>query len=209
MRKTLPVIALVAVSLSLTGCQTNKTATAAAIGAATGAIIGKSTGNHKGKRAWIGAAVGALAGAAVGQYMDNQEKAFRDELAGTGIEVMRDGNQIRLIMPSNITFATNQSTISPGFDQSLDAVARVMQHYDKTFLSIEGNTDSTGDAMYNMTLSEKRAQSVKNYLMRQGVMGDRMKVTGYGDTQPIASNDTAAGRAQNRRVEINIIPNQA
>jgi outer membrane protein OmpA-like peptidoglycan-associated protein len=208
MRRSLPIIVLVSASLALTGCTANKAVTGAAIGAATGAILGKSTGNHKGKRAWIGAAIGALAGAAVGQYMNNQEEAFRQELAGSGIDIVREGDKIRLIMPSNITFANNQSSISPNFLPILDAVARVMNKYDKTFLAIDGYTDSTGDASYNFTLSEKRAESVKGYLMREGVMGQRMHVTGYGATQPIASNDTAAGRAENRRVEITIIPNQ-
>ncbi len=209
MRKSLPIVALVAASLALTGCTANKAVSGAAIGAATGAIIGKSTANHDSKRAWIGAAVGALAGAAVGQYMNNQEEAFRQELAGSGIDIQREGDDIKLIMPSNITFANNQSSLSPNFLPILDAVARVMNKYDKTFLAIDGYTDSTGDASYNFTLSEKRAESVKGYLMRQGVMGARMHVTGYGATQPIASNSTAAGRAENRRVEITIIPNQA
>lgn len=208
MRKSIPVVTLVAASLFLGGCASS-TGTGAAIGAATGAILGKSTGNHKDKRIFIGAAIGALAGAAVGQYMDQQEAAFRDELAGSGIEVIREGDNIRLVMPSNITFATNQSNISPSFDNTLDAVARVMNKYNKTFLSIDGHTDSTGDAAYNLSLSKLRAESVRNFLQRQGVNGQRMYVTGFGETQPIASNSTAAGRAKNRRVEIQIVPNQA
>ncbi|MBV7296624.1 OmpA family protein [Enterovibrio paralichthyis] len=208
MRKSIPVVTLIAASLVLGGCASN-TGTGAAIGAATGAVLGKSTGNHKDKRIFIGAAIGALAGAAVGQYMDQQEAAFREELAGSGIQVVREGDNIRLVMPSNITFATNQSNISPSFDSTLDAVARVMNKYDKTFLSIDGHTDSTGDAAYNMSLSEKRAESVRNFLLRQGVNGQRMYVTGFGETQPIASNDSSAGRAANRRVEIQIVPNQA
>ncbi|WP_231590849.1 OmpA family protein [Grimontia sp. AD028] len=150
-----------------------------------------------------------MAGAAVGQYMDQQEAAFREELSGSGIEVVREGDNIRLVMPSNITFGTNQSGITPGFYQSLDAVARVMNEYDKTFLSIEGHTDSTGDAAYNITLSEKRAESVKGYLLRSAVNAQRLYVTGYGETQPIASNETSSGRAKNRRVEVQIVPNQA
>lgn len=207
MRKSIPVVAVLAASLVLGGCA-SKTLSGAAIGAAAGAVAGKSTGNHKNKRALIGAAIGALAGAAVGQYMDQQEQMFRQELQGSGIDIEREGNNIRLIMPSNITFASNQSAISPSFDTSLDAVSRVMNKYDKTFLTIEGHTDSSGDAGYNMSLSEKRAVSVRNYLQRQGVNGQRLQVTGFGETQPIASNDTPAGRAQNRRVEINIVPNQ-
>ncbi|WP_233264385.1 glycine zipper domain-containing protein [Grimontia hollisae] len=112
MRKSIPVVTLVTASLMLGGCATN-TGKGAAIGAATGAILGKATGNHKDKRIFIGAAIGALAGAAVGQYMDRQEAAFREELAGSGIEVVREGDNIRLVMPSNITFGTNQSGISP------------------------------------------------------------------------------------------------
>lgn len=209
MRKStsVPVITLIALSLTLSGCASN-TGGAAAIGAAAGAILGKSTGNHKSKRLYIGAAIGALAGAAVGRYMDQQEAAFRDELAGSGIEVVREGNNLRLIMPSNITFASSQSAISPSFDDTLNAVAKVMNKYNKTFLNIEGHSDSTGDPSYNMLLSEKRAESVKSYLQQQSVNADRLFVNGFGDTQPIASNSTSQGRAQNRRVEIQIVPNQ-
>ncbi len=208
MRKALPIIAFVASSLALGGCASN-TGSAAAIGAAAGAIAGKSTGNHKTKRAFIGAAIGGLAGAAIGRYMDQQEAQFKQELQGSGIDIEREGNNIRLIMPSNVTFGSNQSNISSSFDPALSAVARVMNKYDKTFLTIEGHTDSSGDDAYNMTLSEKRAQSVRNFLQRQGVNGQRLEVTGYGETQPIASNDTSSARSQNRRVEINIVPNQA
>ena len=179
----------------------------AAIGAAAGGVIGKSTSNHKNKRAFIGAAIGALAGAAVGNYMDKQEEAFRDELAGSGVEVVREGDNLRLVMPSNITFATDQSYISSGFNDTLNAIAQVMNKYEKTYLDIEGFTDSTGKESYNMNLSRERAQSVKNYLVNQQIMPARISTTGYGEARPIASNDTANGRAQNRRVEIQIVPN--
>ena len=210
MRKStsLPVISLLAVSLALSGCASNSGA-GAAVGAVAGAIIGKSTGNNKKKRLFIGAAVGALAGSAIGRYMDNQEAAFRNDLADSGIDVVREGNNIRLVMPSNVTFASAQSAISPSFNSTLDAIARVMKKYDKTFLAIEGHSDSTGDKSFNMTLSEKRAESVKTYLLFQGVQKDRVDVSGYGDTQPVASNATSQGRAKNRRVEIQIIPNEA
>ncbi|MGL5292059.1 MAG: OmpA family protein [Vibrionaceae bacterium] len=208
MKKSLPVVAIVCASLTVTGCAT-KAGTAAVIGAAAGAVAGKSTGNHKGKRAFIGAAIGALAGAAVGQYMDQQEAQFRQELEGSGIDVIREGDNIRLIMPSNITFSSNQSSISPSLHTTLGAIARVMNKYEKTFLSIEGHTDSSGDDAYNMTLSEKRAESVKSYLQRQGVNAQRLYVAGYGETQPKADNNTSEGRAQNRRVEIEIVPNQS
>lgn len=208
MNKSLPIVALVCASVALVGCE-NKTLSAAAIGAATGAVLGKSTGNHKDKRLWIGAAIGALAGAAVGGYMDRQEAMLKEELAGSGVEVIRDGDNIQLVLPSNITFSSNQSVISTSFDPSLDAIAKVMKEYDKTRISIDGFTDSTGDAAYNVKLSEKRADSVKSYLQTQGVDAPRMIVNGFGSSQPIASNDTSEGRSKNRRVEIHIIPNQA
>lgn len=191
----------------LTGCETTNTGKGAAIGAATGAVLGKATGDHDDKRIFIGAAIGALAGAAVGDYMDKQEEAFRDELAGSGVEVVREGDNIRLVMPSNITFATDQSYISSGFHSTLDAIAQVMNKYEKTYLSVEGHTDSTGKDSYNMTLSQQRAQSVKDYLVNHQIMSARISTRSYGETRPVASNDTANGRALNRRVEIQIVPN--
>ena len=170
-------------------------------------MLGKATGNHKDKRIFIGAAIGALAGAAVGDYMDKQEEAFRDELAGSGVEVVREGDNLRLVMPSNITFATDQSYISTGFNDTLNAIAKVMNKYEKTYLSVEGHTDSTGQDSYNMNLSRERAQSVKAYLANQDIMAARISTSGFGETRPIATNDTANGRAQNRRVEIQIVPN--
>ncbi|WP_372859004.1 OmpA family protein, partial [Pseudoalteromonas sp.] len=111
------------------------------------------------------------------------------------------------VMPSNITFATDQSYISSGFHDTLNAIASVMNKYEKTYLSVEGHTDSTGKDSYNMTLSEQRAQSVKNYLVNQQIMAARVSTSGYGESRPIATNDSANGRAQNRRVEIQIVPN--
>ncbi len=191
----------------LTGCETTNTGKGAAIGAATGAVLGKATGDHDDKRIFIGAAIGALAGAAVGDYMDKQEQAFRDELAGSGVEVVREGDNIRLVMPSNITFATDQSYISSGFHSTLDAIADVMNKYEKTYLSVEGHTDSTGRDSYNMTLSMQRAQSVKDYLVNQQIISARISTQGYGETRPVASNESANGRALNRRVEVQIMPN--
>ncbi|WP_404342123.1 OmpA family protein [Pseudoalteromonas mariniglutinosa] len=194
-------------TILVTGCETTNTGTGAAIGAATGAVLGKATGDHDDKRIFIGAAIGALAGAAVGDYMDKQEAAFRDELAGSGVEVVREGDNLRLVMPANITFATDQSYISSGFHNTLNAIAKVMNKYEKTYLSVAGHTDSTGKDSYNMTLSKQRAQSVKNYLVNQQILAARISTHGYGETQPIASNNSANGRAQNRRVEIQIVPN--
>ena len=205
MMLTKSLLSVTVVAVLLSGCEMNNTGKGAAIGAAAGGILGKATGNHKDKRIFIGAAIGALAGAAVGDYMDKQEAAFRDELAGSGVEVVREGNNLRLVMPSNITFATDQSYISSGFHDTLNAIASVMNKYEKTYLSVEGHTDSTGKDSYNMT--EQRAQSVKNYLVNQQIMAARVSTSGFGESRPIATNDTANGRAQNRRVEIQIVPN--
>ena len=195
--------------LILSGCASTNAEKGAAIGAVTGAILGKSTSNHKDKRLVYGAAIGAIAGAAIGSYMDQQEQAFRDELAGSGVEVIREGDNLRLVMPSNITFATDQSYISSGFHGTLDAIAKVMNKYEKTYLSIEGHTDSTGKTEYNQALSEQRALSVKNYLLNQQILAARIATMGLGESRPIASNQSASGRALNRRVEIQIVPNKA
>ena len=191
------------------GCAKTNAEKGAMIGSVTGAVIGKSTSNHKNKRAVIGAAVGAIAGAAIGDYMDRQEAEMREQLSGSGVEVVREGDNLRLVMPSNITFATNQATITPKFHDTLNTIANVLNHYDKTYLSIEGHTDSSGSESYNQTLSERRARSVQQYLVNQSIMSERLSVTGYGEMRPVASNETAAGKAKNRRVEVQIVPNQA
>jgi outer membrane protein OmpA-like peptidoglycan-associated protein len=206
---TKSLLSVTVVAVLLSGCEMNNTGKGAAIGAAAGGILGKATGNHKDKRIFIGAAIGALAGAAVGDYMDKQEQEFRDELSGSGIEVVREGDNLRLIMPANITFATGQAYITSGFYSTLDDIARVLNKYEKTLLSIEGHTDSQGGAEFNQNLSEQRAGSVKQYLTNQDIMASRLQTVGYGETRAVADNTTANGRALNRRVEIQIIPNQA
>ncbi|OKY25238.1 MULTISPECIES: OmpA family protein [Thalassotalea] len=200
---------LVSLSIIMSGCASTNTEKGAAIGAVAGAVLGKSTSNHKDKRLVWGAAIGAIAGAAIGNYMDKQEEEFREELSGSGIDVVREGDNIRLVMPSNITFATDQSYISSGFHNTLNDIAKVLNKYEKTLLSIEGHTDSTGASQYNQELSLKRASSVKNYLVQKNIIASRLKVTGYGETMPIANNNSASNRALNRRVEIQIIPNKA
>lgn len=193
----------------MTGCATTNKEKGAAIGAVAGAILGKSTSNHKNKRAVWGAAIGALAGTAIGGYMDKQEQEFREELSGSGIDVVREGDNLRLIMPSNITFASGQSYITSGFHNTLDAIVRVLAKYEKTLLSIEGHTDSVGSAESNQKLSEERAASVEAYLVNQNILESRLKISGYGERRAISSNDNEQGRALNRRVEIQIIPNKA
>ncbi|BBN80160.1 porin [Pseudoalteromonas sp. A25] len=193
----------------VSGCEMTNTGKGASIGAATGAVLGKATGNHKDKRIFIGAAIGAIAGAAIGDYMDKQEAAFKKELAGSGVEVIREGDNMRLVMPSNITFASGQANISVDFYRTLDGITKVMNKYEKTFLNIVGHTDSTGSAQLNQQLSEQRANSVKNYLLGQQVLAARLHTQGMGESAPVASNTTEQGRAKNRRVEIQIVPNKA
>ncbi len=188
----------------------NNTGTGAIAGALGGAVLGYLTNTSDGeqgrKNALIGAGVGALAGAAVGQYMDRQQQAMEEQLSGTGVGVVRQGDNLVLRMPSDVTFATNQSNIEPQFDAVLQDVAAVLQQYDRSTVDIIGHTDSTGGDAINQPLSERRALSVANALIRNGVMPERLYIEGRSSSQPVASNDTAQGRAQNRRVEILIRP---
>ena len=193
--------------------QSSKAARNAAIGAAGGAIVGAVIGNNTGggdatKGAIIGAVTGGATGGAVGIYQDRQEARLRQELASTGVSVRRDGDNITLIMPGNITFASDQSAIRSDFFATLNSVAKVIIEFDETTVLVQGHTDSTGSDSYNDQLSVQRAVSVGNYLASQGVAPVRIDARGYGERQPIASNDTAAGREQNRRVEIQLVPTQ-
>ena len=208
MKVWIPVV--VASAVVLAGCQTPMTNTqkGAAIGAVAGALIGKGTGDHDKSRYVWGAAVGALAGSAIGNYMDRQEQQFREELSGSGVEVIRDGDNIRLQLPGNITFASDSANISQNFYPVLEDVAAVLNKYNKTTMMIEGHTDSTGSAEHNQQLSLNRANAVRNYLVGYGVDSRRVTTQGFGESMPVASNDTAQGRQQNRRVELRIIPNQ-
>ena len=181
----------------------SKTAWGTGIGAAAGAGIGALIGGKKG--ALIGAGVGAVGGAATGGYMDIQARKLRQELLNTGVQVAQQGDQIYLIMPGNITFGTNDATIQSGFKPVLNSVAKVIKEYNKTMVQVNGYTDSTGSNATNMALSERRANAVSNYLRLQGVSGNRIITEGFGPANPIASNATAAGREQNRRVEIVLI----
>lgn len=196
-------------SLALVGCENmSNTQKGATIGAVTGALLGKGTGDHdKSRYAW-GAAVGALAGGAIGSYMDKQEEEFRKELADSGIKVIREGDNIRLQLPSNVTFATGSATISQSFNPVLDDVARVLKKYEKTTMLIQGHTDSTGAAEYNQQLSLNRANAVRNHLVGSNVDSRRVTTEGYGESQPVADNDTKNGRQLNRRVELRILPNK-
>jgi outer membrane protein OmpA-like peptidoglycan-associated protein len=182
------------------------TAMGASLGAAAGAGIGLLAGGDDRRNALIGAGIGALAGGAIGSYMDQQEAELRAQLAGTGVSVTRVGDQIVLNMPSNVTFATDQDAVQPSFFPTLNAVALVLNKFNRTFVDINGHTDSTGSVQYNMDLSQRRASSVAQYLSAQGVDSRRFAVNGFGPSQPVASNDTESGRALNRRVEIYLTP---
>lgn len=185
----------------------NRTATYGGLGALAGAAAGALIGHDdRGKGALIGAALGGAAGAGYGYYADKQEAQLRQQMEGTGVEVQRQGDNITLIMPGNITFATNSADIASNFYTPLNNLAVTFKQYDRNSIEIVGHTDSKGSHAYNMTLSERRAQSVANYLLAQGVNAARVTTRGVGPDQPVASNDTEAGRAQNRRVEINLRP---
>jgi len=181
----------------------SKTAWGTGIGAAVGAGLGAIVGGEKG--ALIGAGIGGAAGAATGGYMDIQERKLREKLAGTGVQVARDGDNIRLIMPNSITFDTNNDVMKTTANAALDSVAIVANEYNKTKLQIVGHTDSSGNDKINIPLSQRRAMTVANYLAMRGVAANRLHAIGVGASQPIASNATAEGKAQNRRVEIILI----
>lgn len=218
MRKLVAVA--IAAALVLAGCQTQdpytgeqKTshATRGAIfgalgGAAIGALTNTSSGKQAARNAMIGAGVGALVGAGVGHYMDESEARLRERLRGAGVKVRRQGNNIVLEMASDITFPVNGDQVNPQFYNTLAAVGEVLTEFNRTTIEVSGHTDSTGDDRYNRDLSQRRANSVAYILSQNGVMPQRMYVVGYGEQHPIASNGTTAGKARNRRVEIQIIP---
>ncbi|MEL7153855.1 MAG: OmpA family protein [Pseudomonadota bacterium] len=191
--------------------QVSNTAGGATLGAITGAVAGlliakDKSGEDKRNAALIGAGVGGLVGAGVGNYMDQQEQELRAQLQATGVSVSRSGDQIILNLPSNVTFASDQDQLNPGFFPVLDSVAIVLNKYPKTLLDIDGHTDNTGSAEYNQALSERRAVSVAQYLNGRAVDPRRLLVVGFGETRPVADNATDIGRATNRRVEVRISP---
>jgi len=217
MRTKTALLIAIAASISLAGCAamedfaTNpdkeKTRTGTGYGAAAGAVVGLLTaGNNPFKSAMIGAAAGALVGGAAGNYMDKQEAKLRQQMAGTGVDVVRKGDNITLDMPGNLTFGFDSADVNATFYPVLNKVAQTLREYDKTVIEVAGHTDSTGADSYNQTLSERRASNVAAYLSGQGVPAARMVTVGAGEAHPVASNDTEEGRAQNRRVEITIVP---
>jgi outer membrane protein OmpA-like peptidoglycan-associated protein len=210
---------VIAAALTAAGCQTtdpytgeqkvNNASKGAGIGALAGAVLGAATGDNskeRRERALIGAGVGALTGAGVGAYMDRQEAKLRAQLQGTGVSVTRNGDNLTLNMPGNVTFKTASADLNASFFKVLDSVALVLKEFDKTTIDVEGHTDSDGSDQYNQQLSLNRANSVGTYLQSQGVNGQRIVAFGAGEARPIASNSTPEGKQQNRRVELRLQP---
>lgn len=217
---TTGIVAALAGTMLLTSCATytgqtndpndpNHTRTGALIGAGIGAVAGLLSGGdavERRQRALVGAGVGGLAGGGIGAYQDRQEAALRRGLEGSGVQVVRQGDNITLNMPGNITFAFDSSNLQSQFYPVLDNVAGTLNQYNQTVIEVAGHTDNVGTDAYNQALSQKRANAVAAYLSGKGVVQQRMIIVGAGETHPIASNDTDGGRAQNRRVEITIVP---
>lgn len=205
-----PVIAAVSASFVLASCtaveQNPRTAAGAGVGALGGAAVGTLFKGDDRRNALIGAGIGMLAGAAVGQYLDQQQRELEQGLAGSGAQVTRQGDALVVNLPASVTFDTDSAQIKPGSYMALDEVAGTLQRYPQSYVDVVGHTDSTGSDQYNQQLSERRAQSVANYLRTRGVTPARIAAYGMGETQPVATNATADGRQANRRVEIRIIP---
>ena len=220
--RALVISTLVGAGLVLSGCQTmsgqgndiggvsyDKAALGTLIGAAAGYGVSKGINNGSSSQNNRAIAIGAILGGASGLYLDNKEKKLREQMAGTGVDVNRnpDGS-VQLIMPGSITFDTNKSNIKPNFYGTLNKVAQTLAEDNKSAILVTGYTDNTGNDSINIPLSQARAQSVKNYLASQGVSSSRIDAQGLGSSNPIASNATAAGKEQNRRVEISIYAKQ-
>jgi len=215
---TIPLIA----SLALTSCATfdpytgdkevSNTAKGAGIGAGIAAVAAYLANKNeddvgkRNRRILKAATGGAAIGGGIGYYMDTQEAKLRKQLRDSGVSVEREGDNINLIMPGNITFSSGNANIDQSFLSVLDSVVLVLKEFDKTLIVVAGHTDSTGSDALNQSLSERRAQSVSTYLKTTGVIAERLEVVGFGETQPVASNKTKAGKELNRRVEITLLP---
>ena len=221
MKKHTILLTSLCLTLGVSGCttinpysgeeQTSNAVKGGAIGAATGALVGvlSSSKKDRGKGALIGAASGAAIGGGVGYYMDVQEAKLRQKMKGTGVSVTRNGDQIILNMPNNVTFDSNASQLKPAGANTLSGVAMVLKEYEDTRVHIIGHTDSSGSRELNMRLSEQRAESVGTALITMGVDASRLNMSGVGPDQPVASNSTAAGKAQNRRVTLTLSPTKS
>ena len=210
-KKSIAALALSA-ALVLTGCGLSNTAKGTGIGAGAGALIGAGVGRVLGNTAIgaaIGGVVGGTAGALIGKKMDKQKKELEEQVKNAKIESVNDGQAIRVTFDSGMLFATNSSTLTTTSQTSLRNFAANLKVNDQTDLLIIGHTDNTGSDRINDPLSLNRASSVRSFLAGQGVSSDRMRVEGKGSREPVADNSTAAGRKENRRVEVYILPNKA
>ena len=213
-------IAAAVAATMLAGCATytgqtndpndpNRTRNGALIGASIGAVAGLLSGKdatERRQRAMVGAGIGGLAGAGIGAYQDRQEAELRRQTAGTGVDVQRDGDVIKLNLPDGVTFDFNKTEVKPQFYPELNNIASTIKEYNQTIVEINGHTDNVGSLAANQKVSEGRAQAVGNYLAGQGVQSVRMEMHGYNYQYPVADNTSEAGRAKNRRVEIRLIP---
>ena len=220
MKKRITTLAIASL-ITLSGCttfdaytgeeKTSNTTKGAGIGAGSALLLSyianrNVNSKERKKRMLRDAGIGAIVGGGVGYYMDTQEAKLRKQLRGSGVSVQRDGNNINLIMPSNITFASNGRNLNSGFYDVLNSVALVIQEYNKTTVVVSGHTDSVGSDAYNQTLSEGRAKSVADFLASKKVNPARLEVVGFGEKHPIADNKTEQGRSLNRRVEVTLLP---
>lgn len=216
-KRVITIATIVCVTLAISGCTTNpysgeKEVGNSAIGAGIGTLVGAGVGvlssskKDRGKGALIGAASGAALGGGIGYYMDVQEAKLREKMRGTGVSVTRNGDNIVLNMPNNVTFDSSSATLKPAGANTLSGVAMVLKEYPKTAVNVAGYTDSTGGAELNQKLSQQRADSVASSLIVQGVAANRLRTIGMGPANPVASNSTTEGKAQNRRVEITLSP---
>ena len=208
-------------AILLSGCETfdpytgeekvSNTAKGAGIGAGIGAVLAyvankDESSKERKKRMLQAAGIGAIAGGGVGYYMDTQEAKLRKQLRGTGVSVERAGDNINLIMPGNITFVSNGHDLNADFYEIMDSVILVLQEFEKTVIVVAGHTDSVGSNEYNQALSQRRANSVAQYLLSKDVAGARIETVGFGEDAPVADNTIAEGRSLNRRVELSLLP---
>lgn len=211
-KKTINIFLTAAIIFSLVsaiGCNSSKTVKGGAIGAGVGGIIGGAIGHHYGNTAAgaiIGAAVGGTAGALIGNYMDRQAEEMKKDLNGAKIE--RIGEGIKITFPSGILFATNSSTLQQSAKSDILRLSKILNKYKDTNVLIEGHTDSDGTDEYNQKLSERRASAVADFASSNGVDPSRLETHGYGESQPVAPNDTPADKQKNRRVEIAVYANE-
>ena len=211
MMSSLCAVSLVSLSACVTDPNTgerkvSRTAIGGIGGALGGALLGGLIGGKTGRI--VGAGIGGVAGGVIGYQKDKQIKELREQTAGTGVDVTEtdNGQAILVNLPNGVTFDVDSSAVKPGFRDTLDRVAASLVQYPNSLIDVYGHTDSTGSDAYNQGLSERRARAVADYLTSRGVGYARVRSQGFGEMQPIASNDTEEGRSANRRVEIKIVP---